>query len=137
MTRTHKSNDVPHNHPEAEAAFSEHAVPKFFGKSGFVDQAPTKVKKNGSGKGNWGRDGDEIQDLDAEFATFKARRRSNSKGHLEDQFVRSKFEMRDDEPVFDEEVHGAPTAEADGAELESVATTDSNASSTSSSSNKA
>ena len=53
MTRTHKSNDVPHNHPEAEPAFHEHKIPKYFGKSGHVDQAPNKVKKNGGGKGNW------------------------------------------------------------------------------------
>lgn len=53
MTRTHKNNDVPHNHPEAEPAFQEHQVPKYFGKTGFADQAPNKVKKNGGGKGNW------------------------------------------------------------------------------------
>ena len=53
MTRTHKNNDVPHNHPEAEGAYAEHQIPKYFGKTGFADQAPNKVKKNGSGKGNW------------------------------------------------------------------------------------
>lgn len=53
MTRSHKANDIPHNHPEAEAAFDEHKIPKFFGKTGFADNAPNKTKKNGGGKGNW------------------------------------------------------------------------------------
>lgn len=53
MTRTQKANDIPHNHPEAEAAFNEHQIPKYFGKSGHVDTAPNKTKKNGGGKGNW------------------------------------------------------------------------------------
>jgi hypothetical protein len=53
MTRSHKANDIPHNHPEAVAAFDEHKIPKYFGKTGFVDMAPNKTKKNGGGKGNW------------------------------------------------------------------------------------
>lgn len=53
MTRSHKANDIPHNHPEAIAAFGEHNIPKYFGKTGFVDNAPNKTKKNGGGKGNW------------------------------------------------------------------------------------
>lgn len=76
-----------------------------------------------------GRDGDEIQDLaglpDEPLNIFKARRRSNSKGHLEDMYVKSKFEMRDNTPVFNEQIHGAPTVDEEGAELESVATSES------------
>lgn len=53
MTRTHKTNDVPKNHPEAAEAFAEHQIPKFFGKVGHAGEAPTKVKKNGGGRGNW------------------------------------------------------------------------------------
>ncbi|KAF8250650.1 hypothetical protein K440DRAFT_525982, partial [Wilcoxina mikolae CBS 423.85] len=119
MTRTHKSNDIPHNHPEAETAFQEHKIPKFFGKSGFIDQAPNKVKKNGAGRGNWGHDGEEIEDL-VEFNSFKPRRRSNSMGHIED-LVSSKFEQYDEEPVFEE-------VEEDSTPLKSVVTNDSNAS---------
>ncbi|CCX05067.1 hypothetical protein FPQ18DRAFT_357488 [Pyronema domesticum] len=101
MTRTHKNNDIPHNHPEAEPAFAEHRIPKYFGKSGFVDQAPNKVKKNGGGKGNWGSEVAELDDLE-NFNSFKTRRRSNSMGHIED--IRpSKFETNDEEPVFEEE----------------------------------
>ncbi|KAH0613287.1 uncharacterized protein H6S33_009667 [Morchella sextelata] len=119
MTRSHKANDIPHNHPEAVAAFDEHKIPKYFGKTGFVDMAPNKTKKNGGGKGNWGRDGDEI-DI-TEFNTFKPRRRSNSMGNIENQFVPSKFEVVD-EPVYDERVHGArhPGVVDDGAELAST-----------------
>lgn len=140
MTRSHKANDIPHNHPEAVAAFSEHNIPKFFGKNGFVDTAPNKTKKNGGGKGNWynilphpsqpshntqlitsrGRDGDEIEDLNKDFNTFKARRRSNSMGNIENQFVQSKFEIKD-EPVYNEKIHGARDSGVDdGAELAST-----------------
>lgn len=50
MTRSHKHNDIPKNSDEPAP---EKAIPKFFGKHGFTDQAPNKVKKNGGGKGNW------------------------------------------------------------------------------------
>lgn len=56
----------------------------------------------------------------AEFNITNPRRRSNSKGHIEDQFVRSKFETREDEPVFQEEVHAA--ADADSSVLETTTT---------------
>lgn len=130
MTRTQKANDIPHNHPEAEAAFNEHQVPKFFGKSGYVDTAPNKTKKNGGGKGNWGLAGDEFQDLPGEYTVFKARRRSNSMGHIENMYVKSKFETLEDEPVFDEKIHGAaePGVAEDGAELASTVSNSTNAS---------
>ncbi|KAG0136539.1 hypothetical protein HOY82DRAFT_72282 [Tuber indicum] len=130
MTRTQKANDIPHNHPEAEAAFNEHQIPKFFGKSGHVDTAPNKTKKNGGGKGNWGLAGDELQDLPDEYTVFKARRRSNSMGHIENMYVKSKFETLDDEPVFDERIHGAvePGVAEDGAELASTVSNSTNTS---------
>jgi len=130
MTRTQKANDIPHNHPEAEAAFNEHQIPKYFGKSGHVDTAPNKTKKNGGGKGNWGLAGDEFQDLPKEYTVFKARRRSNSMGHIENMYVKSKFETLDDEPVFDEKIHGAaePGVAEDGAELASTVSNSTNAS---------
>lgn len=42
-------------------------------------------------------------------------------GHIEDQFV-SKFDTIDDEPAFDEKLHGAPNSGVadDGAELAST-----------------
>lgn len=69
-----------------------------------------------------GRDGDEFQDLPDGYNTFKARRRSNSMGHIEDQFVKSKFDTVEDEPAFDEKIHGAPDSGVvdDGAELAST-----------------
>ncbi|CCE65275.1 hypothetical protein TPHA_0K01420 [Tetrapisispora phaffii CBS 4417] len=36
---------------------------KFFTKVGNYGEAPNHVKKNGNGKGNWGKPGDEINDL--------------------------------------------------------------------------
>ncbi|ONH69732.1 Translation machinery-associated protein 10 [Cyberlindnera fabianii] len=52
MTRTHKWT------------FHESkAEPHFFTHNGHPGQDPTKTKKNGAGKGNWGAPGDEIEDL--------------------------------------------------------------------------
>ena len=45
-----------------------------------------------------------------------ARRRSNSKGHIEDMFVQSKFEEHEEEPVFDELVHRVETASSTSSE---------------------
>ncbi|CCF56103.1 hypothetical protein KAFR_0A06680 [Kazachstania africana CBS 2517] len=39
------------------------ANPKYFTHTGNFGEAPNNVKKNGSGKGNWGKPGDEINDL--------------------------------------------------------------------------
>ncbi len=36
---------------------------RYFTHNGFPDQAPNHVKKDGFGKGNWGKPGDEVQDL--------------------------------------------------------------------------
>lgn len=67
-TRSHSSSD-----PEG-------ALPRYFGKHGIADQAPNKVKKDGHGAGNWGRIGDEVDDLElaGEFNFSQPRRRSNS-----------------------------------------------------------
>lgn len=69
-----------------------------------------------------GRDGDEFQDLPDGYNTFKARRRSNSMGHIEDQYVKSKFDTPEDVPAFDEKIHGAHVSGVadDGAELAST-----------------
>ncbi|CAJ2503041.1 Uu.00g104350.m01.CDS01 [Anthostomella pinea] len=90
------------------------SLPKFFAKNGFAGADPTKIKKNGGGKGNWGEPGEEIVDMpDFNYNFTHSRRRSNSSGgfssHLD---MRSKFEVNDVEPVFEETLHG-PTGEDD------------------------
>jgi len=121
MTRTRKSNDVPHQHPEAGQPFIDHNIPKYFGKNGFTDQAPDKVKKSGAGRGNWGQFGGEMEDL-ADYRQFnKPRRRSNSMSHVDN--IPSKFEYNEEDPVFEEEVVGKA--------LETVSTTGTDASDTS------
>ncbi|KAF3936464.1 hypothetical protein ABW19_dt0207333 [Dactylella cylindrospora] len=105
MTRTTKANDIPHNNPDAAATMLENQMPKFFAKTGFVDVAPSKTKKDGGGKGNWGHPGDEIEeDLD-EFNMTRVRRRSNS-FHNSKWEMKSKFEVNEEEPFFDEDRHG-------------------------------
>lgn len=37
--------------------------PKYFTHTGHFGESPNHVKKEGSGKGNWGKPGDEINDL--------------------------------------------------------------------------
>lgn len=39
------------------------AAPRYFSKHGNFGEAPNNVKKDGSGKSNWGTVGDEINDL--------------------------------------------------------------------------
>lgn len=113
MTRSHKFNDKDHS-LEATSPTGGHPntqVPKFFGKHGFADADPKKTKKNGGGKGNWGPAGDEIYD-DEEFTFVNARRRSNSSSissHLEN--FKTKFEVNEPEPVFEENIHGAAVRE--------------------------
>jgi hypothetical protein len=71
MTRTIRSNS---------SSESDKDLPRYFGKNGIPNQAPNKVKKDGHGAGNWGKLGDEIEDLelDGEFNFAHQRRRSNS-----------------------------------------------------------
>ncbi|KAF7526162.1 hypothetical protein PCG10_004393 [Penicillium crustosum] len=75
-------------------------LPRYFAKSGPTDADPRKTKKDGGGKGNWGRSGDEMQDTDYSFAN--ARRRSNSSTQGLSDF-NTKFEAIEPEPVFEEE----------------------------------
>ncbi|KAF8473885.1 hypothetical protein BDZ91DRAFT_712769 [Kalaharituber pfeilii] len=100
MTRSHKANDPIHN-PEISQLVNSSTIPRNFGKHAAHAEPPNKPKKNGGGKANWGRDGDEIIDS-VEFTMNNPRRRSNSKSHIEDQYVRSKFEVNDE--IMDEEV---------------------------------
>jgi len=101
MTRSHKANDPIHG---AEPQGAQDAVPRNFGKYSTHSE---RAKKNGGGKANWGRDGDELIDNE-EFKAYNTRRRSNSKGHIEDMFVVSKFEENEEEP-FDEVVRRVET----------------------------
>lgn len=109
MTRTQKFNSRDHQ-AVAEGMPRQHFVPKFFGKSGFADQDPTKTKKNGGGKGNWGSMGGEMYDEDFNF--HKTRRRSNSSSvdnHIRE--FKTKWEVNETDPVFEEDVHGAENDE--------------------------
>ncbi|KAF2092360.1 hypothetical protein NA57DRAFT_14187, partial [Rhizodiscina lignyota] len=101
--RSHKFNDRDHSGVLDDGT---HHLPKFFAKSGFVDTDPKKVKKNGGGRGNWGHEGDEIEDVG--FNMANPRRRSNSSSHTATiASFKTKFETVEPEPVFEEEIHGA------------------------------
>jgi len=112
MGKTTKFNDRDHaGLADGTAAATEH-LPRYFAKSGHVDSDPKKIKKNGAGKGGWGVDGDEVQDEG--FNLANARRRSNSSSYtagLKD--FKTKFEHVEQEPVFEEELHGAPVEDDD------------------------
>lgn len=114
MTRTTKANDRDHKGlAEGTAHPSEH-LPRFFAKSGYADADPKKIKKDGCGRGNWGTFGDDVADQQFRFAN--ARRRSNSSTishHMGD--LKSKFEVNEPEPVFEESLHG-PLDEDDQAD---------------------
>lgn len=103
MTRSHKFNDKDHAAiAEGTASPQDQVhVPKFFGKHGFEGVDPKKTKKNGGGKANWGGAGEEI--VDEKFNFTNERRHSNSSGysnHLND--FKTKFEVNEPEPVFEE-----------------------------------
>jgi len=121
MTRSQKFNDRDHVGLANGTAGAEEHLPRYFAKSGHVDNDPKSTKKNGSGKGNWGRQGDELEDY--AYNMTKPRRRSNSfstaAGHV--SMMKSKFETIEHEPVFEEEIHGAGAYE-DGADLEKETT---------------
>lgn len=62
-------------------------LPKFNARSVTYNADPTKVKKDGHGRGNWGKEGDEIDELQDQFNFHHTRRRSNSMSgtHLEEE----------------------------------------------------
>ncbi|CRK40843.1 hypothetical protein BN1723_004954 [Verticillium longisporum] len=85
------------------------------------------MKKSGGGKANWGNAGDEIVDEDFSFAN--PRRRSNSTGYANQLLsFRTKFDVNEPEPVFEESLHG-PTEDDVGAELAKTETSESDRSS--------
>jgi len=103
MTRTNKGNDRNHSAIADGTALPEERLPRYFAKSGHVDADPKGIKKQGGGKGNWGRDGEESQDYGYTFTNN--RRRSNSSTQALGDF-KTKFEAMDADPVFEEELHG-------------------------------
>ncbi|EAU33381.1 conserved hypothetical protein [Aspergillus terreus NIH2624] len=125
MTRSHKANDRDHVNDRVAPD-----LPRYFGKSGPVDADPRKTKKDGGGKGNWGRSGDEVQDYDYTFTN--ARRYSNSSTQGLADF-RTKFEAVETEPVFEERLHGPETE--DSLDEHMVTKVDSTSSSSSSGAN--
>ncbi|KAL4879834.1 hypothetical protein BJY04DRAFT_90442 [Aspergillus karnatakaensis] len=106
MTRSHKVNDRDYSAAQNGGVAPNENLPRYFAKSGPVDADPRKTKKNGGGKGNWGRSGEEIQDY--EYTFLNARRHSNS-SIQGISGSKSKFETIDPEPVFEEDVHGPVT----------------------------
>ncbi|KAI2624946.1 hypothetical protein GGR54DRAFT_542723 [Hypoxylon sp. NC1633] len=109
VTRSHKFNEKDHAGIADGTAVPRANVPKFFAKNGFDGVDPKKTKKNGGGKANWGSAGAEV--VDEQFNFANARRRSNSSSHskhLND--FKTKFEVNEPEPVFEERIHG-PAAE--------------------------
>ncbi|EDN04157.1 predicted protein [Histoplasma mississippiense (nom. inval.)] len=84
-----------------------------------------KASKDGGGKGNWGRSGDEVQDYGYTFTN--ARRRSNSSTQGLADF-KTKFETIETDPVFEEEIHG-PLEDIDGVDGVRVKTNDSSSTS--------
>ncbi|KAI9889940.1 MAG: hypothetical protein M1814_004663 [Vezdaea aestivalis] len=103
VTRSHKQNDRDHAGLANGSAEPEDRVPRYFAKAGHADADPRKTKKDGAGKGNWGRSGGEHEDLNINMTN--ARRRTNSSSDSPKDF-RTKFDFNDPEPVFEEEVHG-------------------------------
>ncbi|KAK6819825.1 hypothetical protein RU639_007307 [Aspergillus parasiticus] len=108
MTRSHKINDRDHSVLHDGIAVSQENLPRYFAKSGPVDADPRKTKKDGGGKGNWGRSGDEVHDCNYTFTN--ARRYSNSSTQgLAD--YKTKFETTEPEPVFEESFYGVQNEE--------------------------
>lgn len=104
MTRSHKFNDKDHAGLADGTAAPEEHLPRYFAKSGHVGEDPKKTKKNGGGKANWGNPGEEI--LDDHFNFANSRRRSNSSGFHNIHDFKTKFEVNEPEPVFEETIHG-------------------------------
>ncbi|KAI0842677.1 hypothetical protein F5Y06DRAFT_292614 [Hypoxylon sp. FL0890] len=105
VTRSHKFNDKDHsNHHEGIGAHHHEAPPRFFAKHGFVGTDPKKSKKNGGGKANWGPAGQEV--IDEDFNFVNARRPSNSSLSNSIENFKTKFEVNEPEPVFEEHLHG-------------------------------
>jgi hypothetical protein len=106
MARSRKQNDRDHAALAAGTSTANDHLPRFFGKHGHADANPKKAKKDGAGKGGWGVEGEEYEDTGYNLAN--ARRRSNSSSYTTGlKAFKTKFETVEDEPVFEESLHGA------------------------------
>lgn len=152
MTRSHKYGERDHKGLADGSVSPTEQLPRFFAKSGYVDTDPKKVKKDGCGKGNWyvlyppvftslqlhlsyrvslltytifcnrGSMGEEV--VDENFRFTNARRRSNSFSHHNLSDFKTKFEVNEMDPLFDESVHG-PLEEENGDDLSKTDSTES------------
>ncbi|RBR09457.1 uncharacterized protein FIESC28_09907 [Fusarium coffeatum] len=104
VTRSHKANDRDHKGIAEGTISPMETVPRFFGKNGFADVDPKKVKKDGSGRGNWGTVNDDIAGEQFTFTNTRRRSNSSSFSHITD--FKTKFEVNEPEPVFEESLHG-------------------------------
>jgi len=111
MTRSHKANDRDHKGLAEGTAIRFDNMPRYFAKSGFVDVDPKKVKKDGNGRGNWGTMADDVMDHSFKFTNARRRSNSSTASHHINEF-KTKYEVIDTEPVFEESVHG-PISEED------------------------
>ncbi|KAJ2966429.1 hypothetical protein NQ176_g10155 [Zarea fungicola] len=91
-------------------------LPRYFAKSGYADVDPKKIKKDGGGKGNWGTFAEDVADEDFTFTNARRRSNSSSVSHHARDF-RTKFEVIDTEPVFEESLHGPLEEEENGEDL--------------------
>lgn len=146
VTRSYKYNDRDHAGLADGTAAPQEYLPRYFGKNGFEGADPKKIKKQGGGRGNWyahsspltvpspfhilckaqirltfnvqhrGAIGEEILD-EEDFNFTQPRRRSNSSGfaHRIRDF-KTKFDVNEPEPVFEESIHG-PQEEESGEDV--------------------
>jgi hypothetical protein len=129
VTRSQKFNDRDHaGLADGTAAPAEH-LPRYFAKHGHEGVDPKKTKKNGGGKGNWGNAGEEVVD-DPSVNFNNARRRSNSSGYSNNLAAfKTKFDINEPEPVFEESM--GPEEEATLEDLAKVETSETSSSSSS------
>lgn len=116
MTRSYKANDRDHVGLANGSASPREHLPRYFAKTGPLDADPKGLKKEGNGRGGWGSAGSEAQDSGFNFN--QSRRRSNSSANTDLADFKTKFEV-DDEPVFEESLHGPLEEEDDTAQSSS------------------
>lgn len=72
---------------------SESSQSKWFTHNGNYGTDPSKIKKNGAGKGNWGRPGDELLDSELEFNMFGKSQRRNSNHQGNEREIRERSQI--------------------------------------------
>lgn len=71
--------------------------PKWFTHNGYYGSDPTKVKKLGAGKGNWGKPGDELVDDDIEVSMFNKSKRRNSNHQEHESAIKERMKVIEDQ----------------------------------------